>query len=202
MSKSTINGKDVGFHASHEGVHAHENKTIAHQLYNDVKILCWIMTTPKNHQKKARHVKRTWGNRCNRLLFMSTSEGKVRIKSFKRFNSNIVFVLWVSQFIDPELESIALPVKEGRNSLWAKTKEAFKYIHKHHLDEADWFLKADDDTYVIMENLRYMLYPYSPSFPIYLGCKFKPFVKQVGCKLCQQQKKIKPLRKKYKIHKL
>lgn len=67
--------KDVGFHASHEGVHAHENRTIAQQLYNDVRILCWIMTTPKNHQKKARHVKRTWGSRCNRLLFMSTSEG-------------------------------------------------------------------------------------------------------------------------------
>lgn len=30
----------------------------------------------------------------------------------------------------------------------------------------------------MLENLRYMLYPYSPSFPIYFGCKFKPFVKQ------------------------
>ncbi|XP_055302817.1 glycoprotein-N-acetylgalactosamine 3-beta-galactosyltransferase 1 isoform X2 [Sitodiplosis mosellana] len=145
--------KDVGSHANHEGAHAHENKSVAHQLYNDVRILCWIMTNPKNHQKKARHVKRTWGSRCNRLLFMSSIE-------------------------DPELESIALPVKEGRNNLWAKTKEAFKYIYKHHMDEADWFLKADDDTYVIVENLRYMLYPYSPTFPIYMGCKFKTFVKQ------------------------
>lgn len=29
-----------------------------------------------------------------------------------------------------------------------------------------------------MENLRYMLYPYSPSDPLYFGCKFKQFVKQ------------------------
>jgi glycoprotein-N-acetylgalactosamine 3-beta-galactosyltransferase len=112
---------DVGQHNHDEGVHALENSTIAKYLESEVRILCWIMTNPSNHEKKARHVKRTWGKRCNKLIFMSSEK-------------------------NDELEAVALPVSEGRDHLWDKTREAFKYIYDHHLEEYDWFLKADDDT--------------------------------------------------------
>lgn len=59
----------------HDDAHALENNSIANQLFNEVKVLCWIMTNPSNHQKKARHVKKTWGARCNKLLFMSSTKG-------------------------------------------------------------------------------------------------------------------------------
>ena len=44
-------------------------------LYEKVRVLCWIMTTPENHKTKALAVKETWGNRCNILLFMSSELG-------------------------------------------------------------------------------------------------------------------------------
>lgn len=117
---------------------------LSDSLFDEVKVLCWIMISPKFHRSRGVHIKNTWGRRCNKILFMSS-------------------------VVDPELDSIALPVKEKINRLWSKTREAFKYINEHHLNDADWFLKADDDTYIVMENLRHLLYQYRPQTSLYFG---------------------------------
>ncbi|KAH9487856.1 Glycoprotein-N-acetylgalactosamine 3-beta-galactosyltransferase 1 [Bulinus truncatus] len=150
-----VQGPDDSLSWHDELSHSHkfENDTVARQLFKKVRVLCWVMTNPKNIHSKARHVKATWGKRCNILLFMSSK-------------------------IDRELPAIALNVQEGRDNLWAKTKEAFKYIYTNYLNEADWFIKCDDDTFLIVENLRYFLHNKSPTEPVYYGRKFKPIVNQ------------------------
>ena len=45
--------------------------------------------------------------------------------------------------------------------------QAFEYVYKNHLDEADWFLKADDDTFTIVENLRFLLKDKNSSEPMF-----------------------------------
>ncbi|XP_045603519.2 glycoprotein-N-acetylgalactosamine 3-beta-galactosyltransferase 1-like [Procambarus clarkii] len=134
--------------------HNHSHHPVkALQETQKVRVLCWVMTRPETHHSKAVHVKATWGARCDKLIFMSSKN-------------------------DTQLGTIDLGVGEGRNVLWGKTKAAFTYVYKNYLSQYDWFFKADDDTYTIMENMRYMLSTYDPNFPIYFGSKFKKFSKQ------------------------
>ncbi|KAH8400591.1 hypothetical protein KR222_007554 [Zaprionus bogoriensis] len=123
---------------------------LALQLEREVRVLCFVLTTPKYHKSRAVHIQRTWGRRCNKIYFM-TSEP------------------------DDELETIVQKTPDKYEVLWGKTKEAFSYLYEHKRHEADWFMKADDDTYVFVENLRHMLYPYSPNMPIFFGFNYKLF---------------------------
>ncbi|XP_066979027.1 glycoprotein-N-acetylgalactosamine 3-beta-galactosyltransferase 1-like [Macrobrachium rosenbergii] len=111
---------------------------------NKTSILCWILAIPQRNPN-ALAVKNTWGKRCDKIIFFGDQ-------------------------IDEELEPVTLTgIREGHGVLWGKTREALKYLYDNYLDEFDWFYKADDDTYAIIENLRYVVTPYDPDFPIGLG---------------------------------
>ncbi|XP_053376738.1 glycoprotein-N-acetylgalactosamine 3-beta-galactosyltransferase 1-like [Mercenaria mercenaria] len=115
--------------------------------YKPPTILCWIMTSPENLYKKAVHVKNTWARRCNKSIFFSSEKNE-------------------------SFPVVSLNVAEGKEHLTGKTMQAFRYVFENHLDEADWYLKADDDTYVIFENLQYFLSKHIATYPIMFGHYF------------------------------
>ena len=114
------------------------------------RVLCWILTSPKSISRKGKAVKETWGKRCDTLLFMSSKE-------------------------DPSFPAVGLDVPEGHENLWYKTRAAWQYVYDHHLNDAEWFLKADDDTYIIVENLKYLCSKYDAEKPHFFGRYFKTF---------------------------
>ena len=46
-------------------------------------------------------------------------------------------------------------------------------MFENHWDEADWFMKADDDTFVVVENLKNLLKDFNTNDPIGFGHNFK-----------------------------
>jgi hypothetical protein len=94
---------------------------LADKLYNEIKIFCWVFTHSPNHKTKVPAVRRTWGRRCDKLIFMSNEA-------------------------DPDQpDIIKLPIEDGRGHLWNKTKMTMKYVHDKYLNDYDWFMRADDD---------------------------------------------------------
>ncbi|XP_014847579.1 PREDICTED: glycoprotein-N-acetylgalactosamine 3-beta-galactosyltransferase 1-A-like isoform X1 [Poecilia mexicana] len=132
---------------------ADEDSKVADMLFQRVRILCWVMTRPHNLQSRASHVRATWSRHCNIVVFMSSVE-------------------------DPSFPTVGLGTNEGRDQLYWKTIRAFQYVYEHHVNEADWFLKADDDTFVVVDNLRWLLSNHTPEEPVYFGKRFKPYTKQ------------------------
>lgn len=119
------------------------------------KIICMILTTPSNWETKGRAVKNTWARRCHKAFYFYTKiEG------------------CTTQPICTEPDAIGLNVPDGRDHLTAKTVGALNYSYTKYGAEADYFLKADDDTYVITENLQRILLRFRSISHLYLGRLF------------------------------
>ncbi|KAH8312943.1 hypothetical protein KR067_003390 [Drosophila pandora] len=101
---------------------------------------------PYNYKNpnSAKYVKRTWGKHCNVLLFVSGD-------------------------VDGELEPY-VPVANSTDT-WTMVHKGLIHAFQMFGDKADWFLRAEDYNFVVLENLRYMIdhKKYLPTQPIYFG---------------------------------
>jgi hypothetical protein len=120
------------------------------------------VTHQDNHNTSAQAIWDTWGQKCDHLIMSS--------------NAN-----------DPSIHAIDMKARPGYEQLWHKLELALQYLQSNYyynnnnnrpprkkrdvesIDNTeegaedslniqfDWILKADDDTYVIMENLKAFL---------------------------------------------
>uniref|UniRef100_A0A183SP81 N-acetylgalactosaminide beta-1,3-galactosyltransferase n=1 Tax=Schistocephalus solidus TaxID=70667 RepID=A0A183SP81_SCHSO len=128
---------------------------LANQLKQQVRVYCFILTTPEAKSTKAVHVKATWARRFNGFEFISSED-------------------------DPSLPALRAVEIESRSVLWKKTIFGMTNAYKKHVDDFDFFMKADDDTYVIVENLRFLLSKLNPQDPIILGRHFKEPIRRLA----------------------
>ncbi|KAH8261183.1 hypothetical protein KR044_004741 [Drosophila immigrans] len=115
------------------------------------RIFCIISTYGFRQSVTAIHIFRTWAPRCDRFLFVS----------------------------DDSHELVEPAVFQNLHDKWHQLRAHLEYVYKYHFDEGDWFLYANDDNFVVLENLRHMLQSRNPEELIYFGCKLRSSSNQV-----------------------
>ncbi|KAL3890041.1 hypothetical protein ACJMK2_002341 [Sinanodonta woodiana] len=127
------------------------NGTSAKILSRQIRLYCISLTMEKDITTKAKAVKDTWAKRCTKHFFIVTSN--IKLPGF-----------------------ISLDIEDKRTTLIPKMISALQFVYRNYIDKFDWLLKTDDDTYVIVENLRLLLSNYNGSKPAYMGYHFNKFV--------------------------
>ncbi|XP_064086950.1 glycoprotein-N-acetylgalactosamine 3-beta-galactosyltransferase 1-like [Macrobrachium nipponense] len=104
------------------------------------RILCLIITSPEYHDERASHVAVTWARHCTDSVFLTTRRD-LRLP-----------------------RTILTPGASSYRQLWGKVKQGFEWAYNHR-DDYDWVFKADDDTFVVIENLQAAVASLDPDEP-------------------------------------
>jgi len=128
------------------------------------RVLCLILTSPKNFLTRTKTINETWAPRCDGYYFISEPS------TDKTPNSTEVEI---------SKKLPIAPIKNitaGYEHLTQKSTLAFLFAYEHHFNDFDWFIKADDDTYLFVDNLRTFLSDKNSSDPVTFGYNFKVIV--------------------------
>jgi len=126
-----------------------------------VRIFCMILTIKANIETKAKTINRTWAKDCDKYYFIAKlSEDTNQTNLY----SDPLPILEPADF-----------VQEVYGKLTDKVYRTFKELYLNH-NEYDWYLKADDDTFIFTDNLRDFLQDKNASAPVTFGYDFKVIV--------------------------
>ena len=117
------------------------------QFNNSRFIFVGVMTAEIFLQTRAQAVFDTWGRNVagNLTFFSSQTHQKSRLPVISL----------------PDVDDSYPPLK--------KSLMMIKYIHDHHIDDYEWFMRADDDVYIRSDKLVRLLRSLNSSDDIYLG---------------------------------
>ncbi|GMT22270.1 hypothetical protein PFISCL1PPCAC_13567 [Pristionchus fissidentatus] len=143
-------------------------------------LFCFVFTAPKYHRTRVPAVASTWLSRCDHGQFFSSKP----IDDYGVFSD--IFLSKESKnaqvVLHHDIQQAAVPystvfktIPDDYELLFSKTLLALRYTYRTYPD-FDWYYKADDDTFVIVEHLRRYLDKLDPSKPHYIGYRLNKHI--------------------------
>ncbi|CAF4004772.1 unnamed protein product, partial [Adineta steineri] len=153
----------VGSHTNAPYIEFQKNKLGNIRIHRELlspRVLCLILTTPKYFLDRVKAVNDTWGPRCDHYLFVTDHTPETMTSEQINFTRQIPIA---------PIQNIV----PGYDHLTQKSTLALLFAYKKYFNDFDWFVKADDDTYLIVENLKAFLSQQNASKPVTFGYNFK-----------------------------
>lgn len=133
------------------------------------RVFCIIFTAPKKFKEgRPLTVLNVWATKCHNYRYITVMPNYTKPILTKHKSLEVEEPLNIMQPADL--------VKEDYWKLTYKVFMAFKQIHAEFGSDYDWFLKADDDTFIHVENLVDFLSTKDHDAPITFGYDFKVIV--------------------------
>ena len=152
-----------------------KNFKLKNDSYLWPRIFCMILTHPNNFKTRTKAVYESWATKCDKYKFISV----IPDEWLKKNNISITNETILKGFeFDYENFNYLQPVNytfDVYNKLTDKMFQTFKYLYKNYND-FDFYLKADDDTFVFVDNLRKFLSDKNRSLPVTYGFDFHCYV--------------------------
>ena len=124
------------------------------------RVLCLILTSPKSFLTRVKAVNDTWGPRCDRYFF---------ITEYPEKNASSEQLKFAQQIPIASIKNIT----PGYDHLTQKSTLAFLFAYQNYFNDCDWFVKADDDTFLFVDHLKAFLSEQNTSEPVTFGYHFK-----------------------------
>ncbi|CAJ0564279.1 unnamed protein product, partial [Mesorhabditis spiculigera] len=120
-------------------------------------LFCYVLTSARHHARVPA-VNETWLPRCDHGQFYTNAPIEIDGQLADTIPFSTVFA----------------GLEDKYENLFFKTIYALHYSYTHISRDFDWYFKADDDTYVVVENLREYLSHLDPNEPHFAGFRMKP----------------------------
>jgi glycoprotein-N-acetylgalactosamine 3-beta-galactosyltransferase len=172
---------NISMHANHSVATPTANSTIQQRIRMP-RIYCIVLTKESNVASgKAKSIYDAWAHKCDNCAFIAKhplpqqqQDEDNSTQTSSTVSSTITEWNHALNILDPP----GL-VSDTYDKLTDKVLLAIRYLHNNFSRDSihyDWYLKADDDTFVLVDNLRLFLAQKNASEPITYGYDFKALV--------------------------